>query len=147
MLIKRAEPFLHNITTHPCVTPGSINCPQAYDFRSSGTTTSWISVWRPQHCSSEPLRSGTTTAPLTIYTACLWRFFPPFSHWIVFPSMPSKSHILEEVATSRNCNTTGLGTWDIGFWLGRISVHSLLFDHGSYVNAPTSLFSFTKVCI
>jgi hypothetical protein len=43
-----------------------------------------------------------------------------FSHfptgiWVVFPSMPSKLYILEGVVISRNCNTAGLGTWDIGF--------------------------------
>jgi hypothetical protein len=32
--------------------------------------------------------------------------------------MLSKLYILEGVVTSRNCNTAGLGTWDIGFLFG-----------------------------
>jgi hypothetical protein len=33
--------------------------------------------------------------------------------------MPLKLYIIEEVVTSRNCNTAGLGTWDIGFFFGK----------------------------
>jgi hypothetical protein len=41
-------------------------------------------------------------------------FFPFSSGFLgCFSSIPSKSYILEGVATSWNCNTAGLETWDI----------------------------------
>ena len=88
------------------------------------------------------LRSFLGEGPLPLFwLSVLMEVFSPFSYGFLgcFSSIPSKSYILEGVATSWNCNTAGLGTWDIWFYLGRISVRRPL-DYGSYVNAPKSLY-------
>ena len=90
---------------------------------------------------TRPSTQRGTTASLRQFYQYLWRCFSPVSYrfGVVFPLYQQDLIDLERVESLGSCNTAGLGTWDIGFCLGGITVFGLFSDRGDPVYAPRSL--------